>query len=457
MKTQTKIAFTLGFAGITIVLVFGFSVYYFLDKYSYVDFYERLAARVRIAVATQFTGNSADELVLRQLREQHLAKLPTEQEWIVPYDEDRPLKELAASYGLPVEFWQELLDSGTARGRNGTLFYLGNTHQQDDLTYFVVLSAENYYVTHHLVLVRNIVVVTIALMTVLVVSLSVYFSRHIFDPIQEITDRVKQIRSQNIHMRLASSGNNHVIAELVSTFNDLLSRIEMTLETQKNFISNASHELGTPLTAIIGEADVILLKDRSVEEYQKSLRHISEQAERLGDITRSLLYLAQASYRDKVDRFEMLRIDESIWETKRVIDKINPSNQISVDLSLLPEDPKLLKVNGSKQLLQLAFANLLNNACKYSNNASVTVGIGSTDTHVVITIKDQGIGIPDSELPLVFEPFYRGSNTSMFSGYGIGLPLARNVIHLHRGELEISSDVEIGTTVQVKIPHMRRL
>ena len=455
MKTQTKIALTLGCAGITIVLLFGIAIYYFLDKYSYVDFYERLEARVRITTATRFIEDGTDEVGLRQLREEHLAKLTNEQEWVIPRQPGTSVEGLAGQYGLPTTFWEELIAEGAARGRLGKQFFAGSVAREEGGEYFVVVSADNYFVTHHLVLVRNIVLVTIGLMTVLVLSLSVYFSRHIFDPIQTITDRVKQIRTQNIHLRLESNGNNHVITELVNTFNDLLNRIETTFETQKNFISNASHELGTPLTAIIGEADVALLKERDPEAYQTSLRHILQQAERLGDITRSLLFLAQASYRDKVDIFEMLRIDEVIWETKGVIDKLNPQNQVMIDLSLLPEDPKKLKAKGNRQLLQLAFANVLNNACKYSSNAPVVVYIASTDSHIVVTVKDQGIGIPAEELALIYEPFFRASNTRLFEGFGIGLPLARNIVLLHKGSLEVSSTVQVGTTVQIKVPLMR--
>lgn len=247
---------------------------------------------------------------------------------------------------------------------------------------------------------------SIVLLVLIVLSLSVYFSKHIFKPIKEITDNVKQISTENIHLRLENNSvNNNEISELINTFNDLLSRIETAFETQKNFISNASHELGTPLTTIIGEADVALLKVRSPQEYEQSLNSILQQAERLDQITKSLLFLAQTGYKGKTIVFEMLRIDEIIWETKGLIDKLNPDNKIFVDLNLLPEDPKKLKVKGNKQLLHLAFANLLNNACKYSNNSPVTVHIASSNTQVVIIIEDLGIGIPEAEMAYIYDPF----------------------------------------------------
>jgi signal transduction histidine kinase len=265
-------------------------------------------------------------------------------------------------------------------------------------------------------------------------------------------DKVKQISTENIHLRLKEPENNNEISELASTFNDLLNRIETAFETQKNFISNASHELATPLTAIMGEADVALIKERKPEEYQHVLQNVVQQAERLNQITKSLLFLAQTGYKGKKIVFEILRLDELIWEVKRLIDRLNLDNKIMVDLSLLPEDPKKLKVSGNKQLLHLALANLLNNACKYSHNKPVSVHIGASQEQVLLFIKDQGIGIPENELAFIYDPFFRASNTHLFEGYGIGLPLARNIIKLHNGTLLVTSKVDNGTSVQISFP-----
>jgi signal transduction histidine kinase len=256
-------------------------------------------------------------------------------------------------------------------------------------------------------------------MLVVMLLLSFYFSRHIFDPIKDITEKVKQISTQNIHLRLINKDAESEVSELINTFNDLFNRIETSFETQKNFISNASHELGTPLTAIIGEADVALMKFRTTDEYVQSIKSILQQAERLDQITKSLLFLAQTGYKGKAITFEMVRIDQVLWETKELIDKLNPANKILFELSLLPDDPKKLKVHGNKQLLQLAFANIVNNACKYSGNKQVVVYIASSNSNVIVTTKDDGIGIPEVELKFIYDPFFRASNTKLFEGYGI--------------------------------------
>lgn len=452
MKTSTQIALVLSIVSVIIVCLFGISVYYFFNKYSYEDFYKRLETRVRIASQYNLSPDTLNAGKLLELRKQHLEELHNETEYIIKILPGSAPADIASQHGLPEDFVGTVWTNGRARGKNGSTFYAGSRYNGTDSQYVVVVSAESYFATHHQIFLRDMLLASVAILIFVTFSLSVYFSRHFFDPIKKITDRVKEISTENIHLRLDDKNRSNEIRALVQTFNDLLNRIETAFETQKNFISNASHELGTPLTAIMGEADVSLLKPRTTEEYQSALQNISAQAERLDQITKSLLFLAQTGYKGNAIIFERLRIDEIVWETKGLIDKLNPGNKIFIDLSLLPDDPKKLKVRANKQLLQLALANIFNNACKYSGNKPVTVFIASSNQQAIITVRDQGIGIPENEMPYIYDPFFRASNTGPFAGYGIGLPLSRNVVHLHKGVLIVTSDVNSGTTVQIKIP-----
>lgn len=452
MKTQTRIAASLVLFNIAILLLFGIGIYFFLNEYSYVDFYKRLETRATIGAKYNLKIDSTNAESFKKIREQHLEKLESEKEYIIKADAVASLDQLALKNDLPLSLLKTIMKDNRGKHQEGNTFYSGIKVQHDKATYLSIVSANNRFVSNHLTFLRNILLWGFLFTIAITVYLSVYFSRHFFDPMREMIDKVKQISTENIHLRLKEPENNNEISELASTFNDLLNRIETAFETQKNFISNASHELATPLTAIMGEADVALIKDRKPEEYQKVLQNVLQQAERLNQITKSLLFLAQTGYKGKKIVFEVLRLDELIWEVKRLIDRLNPDNKIMVDLSLLPEDPKKLKVNGNKQLLHLALANILNNACKYSHNKPVSVHIGASQEQVLLFIKDQGIGIPENELAFIYDPFFRASNTHLFEGYGIGLPLARNIIKLHNGTLLVSSKVNNGTSVQINFP-----
>src|SRR5690606_6496328 len=206
----------------------------------------------------------------------------------------------------------------------------------------------------HLVYLRNILLIGIPLASLLALFISIMFSKKVYTPVKQITDRVKEISSENMHLRLSSSNDKDEIGELITTFNNMLDRLETAFETQNNFVSNASHELGTPLTAIIGEAELALNRPRTEEQYKQSLHVILREGERLEHITKSLLSLAQTGFDGKKQQWERVRTDELIFTVKNMIDRLNPKNQVEIDYSMLPEEEDKLCVQGNAQLLQLA-------------------------------------------------------------------------------------------------------
>jgi signal transduction histidine kinase len=119
---------------------------------------------------------------------------------------------------------------------------------------------------------------------------------------------------------------------------------------------------------------------------------------------------------------------------------------------LQPADIERLTINGDFHLLELCLSNIVLNACKYSTGGHVTLALATSNRDVIFIIKDTGIGIPKHDMPHIFDPFFRASNVKSSKGYGIGLPLAQNIIKLHKGIIDISSEVTEGTEVVVKIP-----
>jgi len=163
--------------------------------------------------------------------------------------------------------------------------------------------------------------------------------------------------------------------------------------------------------------------------------------------------LAHTGFDGKKQKLERLRCDQLLWDVKETIDKINPRNRLVINLSQMPEAPEKLKIIGHPNLLQLAISNLVMNACKYSDNQPVTLSISTIDQPVNITITDTGIGIPGNEIPHIYDPFFRASNTKTYEGYGVGLSLTRNIVRLHKGEIEITSELGKGTTVKLSFPN----
>jgi signal transduction histidine kinase len=438
---------------ISLILFFlGSSVYYFLSNYSYADFYKRLEASVSVAEKRHFESNQKYAQVLKNIKEEHLELLSDEKEYILYCPNATAIKKLAKTNSLPIKLLNLVYTQQFANFQKDDIFYYGKKRETPKGFYFVIVSAKNYYNSHHLILLKKVLFVGGFISILLIIYLTYLFSKRFFDPIDKIITKVNSISTDNIHLRLDDIKNTDEIKRLTTTFNNLLNRIEIAFETNKNFISNASHEFGTPLTAIIGEADVTLLKDRTPEEYKEALQKILKQSERLNKISQSLLFLAQIGYKENKFNYTILRTDELILQANEIMNQLIPENNIKIDFELLPENPKKLKVMGNKDLLMLAITNIMTNACKYSSNKPVIVSLASTNNEIVMIFKDQGIGIPESELPFIYDPFFRASNTAAYDGYGIGLPLTQNIIKIHKGELIINSVLHKGVTVQVKLP-----
>lgn len=118
----------------------------------------------------------------------------------------------------------------------------------------------------------------------------------------------------------------------------------------------------------------------------------------------------------------------------------------------LPSDENEITTHGSYSLLRIAVGNIVMNACKYSGNRKVSVKMEVEDGFIHVTVADSGIGIPSAELKHIYDPFFRASNTGNYEGYGIGLPLANNIIRIHKGKLQVQSQEKIGTTVRISLP-----
>jgi signal transduction histidine kinase len=435
-------------------LLFSFLIYFFAERLSSEDFYKRLDIRAVMVAHSNFPQSAASSYLIKNLRNQHLERLPFEKEYFQEVDSENSYS--IAALNLPGEFYENLKISNNASYKNKDTYYAGIVHKQGQKKIVVIVAAQNEYIKNQLVNLKLILLLGFLLTIGLTFFLGFLFSKQIFLPIRKMTQRVKEINTENLHLRLNENINKDEVGDLAHTFNNMLDRLETSFESQNNFVSNASHELSTPLTSIIGEAELALSKERNPEEYRRAMLVVLQDAERLKAIIQSLLNLAQTGFDGKKQQMVLLRADELVINAKSAVDRIYPNNKIHIDYSLMPEDEQLLKIKGNESLLTLALTNIMLNACKYSNNDAVKVGIGVTNQHVILLIQDKGIGIPASDIQYIYDPFFRASNTGKIKGYGIGLPLARNIVRIHKGELKVNSVVNEGTLVELYLPTAAR-
>jgi signal transduction histidine kinase len=449
IQTQTALLFTVLTA--LLILFISFTTYYLVTRFASNDFLKRLELRVRVAAKLRFEQNKVSTVTYHELRRQYLEVLPKEQEYLLTWDSATNIIHPLVQSNLPQSFYRKII---AAQGKTvfiekNKVHYAGILYRDETKNYLVIKSAVNEFGNNLLSTLFRIKVIIFIVGVLLVFTTGIFFSRKTFQPLRQLISKVQDISAHNLHLRLEPKKGKDEMTELAHTFNTMLDRLQTAFETQNNFVSNASHELRTPLTTIMGEADIALKKARTNEEYRQSLQVILNEAMKLDHLTSSLLALAQSGFDGKKQRRSLVRIDELLWEVKQAVDELHPNNKVQLHFGELPPNEQQVSVEGNYHLLKLALTNIVMNACKYSNDRLVQLSLKVEKEKIRIGIIDEGIGIPATELKYVFEPFFRASNTDRFEGHGVGLPLARNIIRLHNGELVIRSEEGKGTAVEI--------
>ncbi len=276
--------------------------------------------------------------------------------------------------------------------------------------------------------------------------------RLLMRPITAMTRTMRQITRSGQFVRLQQEGRSRdELVEMGETFNEMIGLLEESFIRQEQFVSNASHELKTPLTIIESYASLLKRRGRERPElFEESIEAIHSEAVRMKEMTEQLLLLAMSRREWKVEceKLELLPFAEKAAAFfysayKREIDVVGPVNG---DIIVITDQDKL------KQVLFI----LLDNARKYSSEA-IEVEVGSTERYRYIRVKDRGIGIPAEDLPQVFERFYRvdkarSRDQEPVGGAGLGLSLGKELAHAIGAELVLESMPGIGTTATIRIP-----
>lgn len=318
--------------------------------------------------------------------------------------------------------------------------------------YVVIAAAIDTDGSVHMRKLKTILIVVWLVSLVMFFIVGWFFSGRALMPMNEVIKKVEDISITSLNLRVPVINEKDEIGRLANTFNNMLERLETSFGTQKVFISNASHELRTPLTSINGQLEVLMMKDRSSEEYKESLSSILDDIKSLIDLSNRLLLIARTSAQNSLKHEKKIRIDEILWQVQEETKKFNNNYNISISLDQSLTDSDQMLVDGDESLLKVAVSNLIDNACKYSADNSVEITIRPSGNMIEVVFKDNGIGIPEEDLKKVFEPFYRSSNAITYRGSGIGLQLVNQIIKSHNGEIRLTSKVGVGTEVVIMLP-----
>lgn len=448
MNIRTRLTLLFVLLVTSIMLLFSVSVYYLYDQFRQQEFEQRLGEKALTTVRLR-----EDVGVVPQ------ADLPmmTDEQVIIYDEQGRVFYQQEGSQRPRFPITPAFLRSVSLRQpryvRVGDLEAVGVRYRRPGGQSLVsVASAYDRYGFSKLGRLREILLFGWLLSLIIVGIAGYLFATDALRPVAELIGQVNDISATNIHMRLRVGHPHDELANLARTFNALLGRLEEAFVSQKSFVSHASHELRTPLAVMMGQIEVTLLQRRTPADYEATLESLLEEVKNMIRLVNGLLELARANADAVTLHYQPVRLDELLWQAQGLILHKKPQYEISIDFENLPDQEDDLVIVGEESLLQTAFQNLMENGCKYSPDGRVSVRISFEKGQVHLAISDHGYGIPATDLPHIFEPFYRSESTMGISGHGIGLALTQRIIELHRGMLSVESTVGQGTTFRVTLP-----
>ncbi len=289
-------------------------------------------------------------------------------------------------------------------------------------------------------------------------AVSYWLARRALAPVVEVTELAREIESTQLSRRLPNRPVPDEIGRLIETFNQMISRLETSFEAMKRFTADASHELRSPLATMQSTIEVTMSRPRDAEEYHAAMASLNEEVDRLRHIVADLLLLARADSGRVPFQLEPVRLDIVAAE---VLESFSDrANGLGVHLEMKPSPPVVIP--GDERWLRQLLFNLVENAVRYSirgNTEAAASGVDVTTSadnqRAMLTVDDDGPGIPENDLERVFERFYRidaARTRSADGGAGLGLAICAWIVREHGGTIRASSSPEGGTRMLVTLP-----
>lgn len=269
-------------------------------------------------------------------------------------------------------------------------------------------------------------------------------------PITKISEAASLIgKGDDLKKRIIIGEGTDEVHQLADRFNEMFTRLEHSFEQEQQFTSDASHELRTPMSVIMAQCEYSLEKERTAEEYETALSVIQHQARKMSGLINDMLDFTRLNM--KIDRYPLESFDLSDGVTSLCAD-MALIREKNIELSYDSIEKGIL-YTGNKALLIRALTNLISNAYRYGKeNGHILVSMQKTESSVIISVQDDGVGITEEEQDKVFRRFYQGDNSRGDIGAGLGLSMVEEIVRFHGGQVLLESKKDIGSTFTMKLP-----
>ena len=300
---------------------------------------------------------------------------------------------------------------------------------------------------------RQTIIVILAVIVLAVVGLSIFLASQATNPINQLATAMREIGSDRLNRRVRWKNRSDEIGKLASSFDDLMARLEESFARERQFISDASHELKTPLTSINANAQMLARwGDRDENVRRESLETIAKESASLASMVAGMLTLAKADSGEAIPK-EPLALDAIAAEAVTSAQSRAHEKGLRLTFEDGGASPTVL---GDAALIRQLFSNLIDNAIKFTDTGWVRVRVGAEDSKAVIEIQDSGSGIDAKDLAFVFDRFYRTdkSRSRAIPGTGLGLAIVRSIARVHEGTVEVLRPPQGGALFRVRIPRI---
>ncbi|WP_336686747.1 HAMP domain-containing sensor histidine kinase [Chryseobacterium bernardetii] len=452
MKIATRTALNYSILTAGILFMFAYLLYVVSEKNREDEFNDRLGYKVIWRSEFIFDARISNE----KIRELHQRNQKLLNEADISVYNSR--KQLTFTDIPPLKSNEKYLDK-IIRSSKNRIFW-----QQGDRQYIAIKfksSGEDYYIIGSAVDVtgnahisefkKDIMIIYICSIIVIFI-IGFLFSYYTLKPLKDIILQIRDISEHNLNKRLDIPKAKDEIYELTETFNSTFNRLEKSFNNHKQFVTTITHEFRTPLSTLIAELELAKELNVTLDDYKLSIDNALQDANDASELSSALLDFARASYDISQISFSNLRLDEILAEAKLGLLQKNGNYKIGINYISNDEEESSYDGYGNPYLLQVAFSNLMENACKYSQDKSCRVEIEAKSQSIKIRFIDHGIGISEEDLTKIFELFYRGSNKSFEKGNGIGLSIVKRIVEIHGGTIEVDSKVFKGSIFTINFP-----
>ena len=319
------------------------------------------------------------------------------------------------------------------------------------LTYIIQMGTHLRFVRKSLSVFRSNILAALPIVLILGSLGGWILARRALSPIGYIASKTRHITSENLNERLTPRGTGDEMDELIGTINGMIARLEASFRRMAEFTADASHELKTPICAMRGEAEVLLSKNRTAEEYREGLAQFIERFDQLNRMINDLILLSKSDSSQVELNVVPVRLDLLIKDICNLFQVLAEQKNIALDIDPIQETV----VMGDKIRLQQLFTNLIDNAIKYTpEQGMIRIALEKDSEVALVKVSDTGIGMSEEEQGKIFERFYRvdKSRSKETGGVGLGLSIAQWIVHAHKGTIGVQSRLEKGSTFIVTLP-----